>query len=104
MKERRKALLRDANAPNSGLTQEAREYIKKHDGKKVPNKRNKDYTGEIDYEVHHKDPLATRSTMEGKADIDIAENMETISKADHRDTHKKCRTAYHKIKNAKRKQ
>jgi hypothetical protein len=86
MSERRKALLRDTNDPNSCLSQEARDFIKKTDGKKVPE----------GYEVAHKEPLYTEKTIEGKQRLDIADNMETLFKEIHRDSHKKCGYAFHK--------
>jgi hypothetical protein len=86
MSERRKALLRDADDPNSGLSQEARDFIKKTNGKRVPE----------NYEVAHKVPLYTEKTMDGKQKLDIADNMETILKKIHRDSHKKCGYTYHK--------
>lgn len=52
MAERRKALLRDAKDPNSGLTKEQREFILKHDGNRVPE----------GLEVSHERPLYTAST------------------------------------------
>ena len=99
MSERRKALLRDKDK----LDPKAKEYIEKHNGRKVPNKKyNKDYDGDIDYEVHHKDPLSLRDTPEGKANLDKAENMETIPREKHNDLHRRCRTAYHKVQEAKK--
>jgi hypothetical protein len=86
MSERRKALLRDANDPNSCLSQEARDFIKKTDGKKVPE----------GYEAAHKEPLYTEKTIEGKKKLDIVDNMETQLKKIHRDSHKKCGYVFHK--------
>ena len=95
--ERKKALERDANDPNSDLTPEARDYIKKHKGNKVPDKKsNKDYEGDVDYAVHHKKPLYTKDTIESKKGIDKARNMETIPKQNHVDTHRPCGGTYHK--------
>jgi hypothetical protein len=86
MSERRKALLRDANDPNSGLSPEARDFIKNNDGKKVPK----------GYEVAHKKPLYTKKTVEAKKELDKADNMETIPKKEHRDSHKTCGSTFHK--------
>ncbi len=94
--ERKKALERDANDPNSDLTPEARDYIKKHKGKKVPDKKyNEDYEGDVDYAVHHEKPLHTEKTIEGKKGKDVVGNMETIPKNDHIDTHRKCGDSFH---------
>lgn len=90
MSERKKALLRDAKDPNSGLDQKARDYINKHNGRKVPNSKNKDYDGDIDYEVDHKEPLYTGKTIEEKMMLDTEDNMQTISKSKHRELHKFC--------------
>jgi len=94
--ERKKALERDANDPNSNLTPEAKEYIKKHKGNKVPDKTyNQDYKGDVDYAVHHNEPLHTRGTIEDKKAIDKASNMEVIPKNDHVDTHRPCGDSFH---------
>jgi hypothetical protein len=85
MSERRKALLRDADDPNSGLSQEARDFIKKTDGKKVPE----------GYEVAHKKPLYTKKDIDGKKELDKADNMNTIPKKVHRDSHKTCGSTFH---------
>ena len=85
MAERRKALLRDANDPNSDLTPEAREFIKKNNGNKVPE----------GYEVSHEEPLYTRTTHEGKAELDTADNMKTQPKTTHRQRHMICGDQYH---------
>ncbi|NLW46136.1 MAG: DUF4280 domain-containing protein [Firmicutes bacterium] len=85
MSERRKALLRDADDPNSGLSQEARDFIKKTNGKKVPER----------YEVSHKKPLYTEKIIEKKKKLDVVDNMETIPKKAHRDTHITCGETYH---------
>ncbi|GGE45592.1 intein [Pedobacter psychrotolerans] len=86
MSERRKALLRDAADTNSGLSDKAREFIKKNDGNKVPK----------GHEVSHEKPLYTRRTSEGKRKLDKAENMKTQQKAAHRKRHKECGDQYHK--------
>lgn len=85
MAERRKALLRDAKDPNSGLTKEQREFILKHDGNRVPD----------GLEVSHERPLYTASTNEGKAALDVADNMKTMPKSEHRARHKTCGDQYH---------
>ena len=87
LQERRKALLRDANDPKSDLTKEAREYIKQHDGKKVP----------FNHEVSHEIPLYTQKTNQGKKALDVADNMKTQSKLAHRIRHKICGDQYHQF-------
>jgi hypothetical protein len=86
MSERRKALLRDANDPKSGLSQEARDFIKDNNGYKVPK----------GHEVSHEKPLYTAKTVEGKRELDKANNMKTMEKKAHRDRHKECGDQYHK--------
>lgn len=83
--ERRKALLRDAKDPNSGLTAEQREFILEHNGNRVP----------PGLEVSHEVPLYTARTPEGKSALDVAENMRTIPKTEHRIRHKVCGDQYH---------
>lgn len=83
--ERRKALKRDAEDSNSKLTKEQREYIKENDGNKVPK----------DCEVAHKEPLYTAKTVEDKRKLDVAENMETMQKSEHRASHKPCGVTFH---------
>jgi hypothetical protein len=83
--ERRKALKRDAKDPNSKLTKEQRDYIKEHDGNKVPK----------DCEVSHDTPLYTEKTIEGKKSLDTADNMTTMPKNEHRDLHKTCGASFH---------
>jgi len=85
IKERKKALLRDADDPNSGLSPEAREEIKLTKGNKVPD----------GYEVSHEEPLYTRTTHEGKTELDKADNMKTQKKETHRARHEKCGDQYH---------
>ena len=87
MSERQKALLRDADDPHADLSDEAREFIKENNGKKVPE----------NYEVSHEEPLYTRSTHEAKAEIDVAENMKTQPKDVHRARHKICGDQYHQF-------
>jgi len=85
--ERKKALLRDANDPNSDLTPEAREFIKKHNGEKVPE----------GYEVSHEIPLYVEPTKAGKKELDVSDNMLTQPKDKHRARHKKCGDQYHEF-------
>lgn len=85
MAERKKALLRDAADPNSGLSKSARDQIKKSKGNKVPR----------GHEVSHEKPLYTRRTPAGKRKLDKADNMKTQRKADHRKRHKECGDQYH---------
>lgn len=87
MAERRKALNRDALDPNADLSDEARDFIKKNDGKNVPE----------GYEVSHEEPLYTRRTPEGKKEIDVADNMKTQPKDVHRARHKICGDQYHEF-------
>lgn len=91
--ERRKALLQDADDPNSPLDQEARDYIKKHGGRKVPE----------GYEVAHEKPLELGKTVEEKRALDKAENMTTMQKPDHRALHKTCGSTYHMVREFKNK-
>ena len=90
MSERRKALLRDANNPNSGLSNRARKTILDSKGNKVPK----------GYEVSHEKPLYTRTTNEGKAKLDKVSNMKTQRKSEHRLRHKACGDQYHKFGSA----
>ncbi|MET4083232.1 hypothetical protein ABIB40_003201 [Pedobacter sp. UYP30] len=92
MSERKKALLRDEGDPNSRLSDDARQFIKDTKGKNVPE----------GYEVHHKKPLAMSATLEGKANLDKAGNMETIPKSEHTDLHVRCGDAFHLIKESKK--
>ncbi len=85
MAERRKALLRDAEDINSGLSDKARDFIKANDGKKVPK----------GFEVSHEKPLYTRRSAEGKRKLDRAENMKTQRRSEHRKRHKVCGDQYH---------
>jgi hypothetical protein len=86
MAERRKALLRDSEDPNSDLTDEAREHIIKSNGNKVPS----------GYEVSHETPLYTQETLEGKKALDTSQNMKTQKKSIHRARHKFCGDQFHK--------
>jgi hypothetical protein len=85
MAERKKALLRDAKDPNSDLSPEARAEILKTNGNKVPD----------GYEVSHEEPLYTRTTDAGKAELDVADNMKTQPEPTHRARHRVCGDQYH---------
>lgn len=85
MSQRRKALLRDADDPNSGLSQKQRDYIKATNGNNVP----------PGMEVSHETPLYTAKTVEGKRALDVSDNMKTQNKAEHRARHKVCGDQYH---------
>ena len=89
--ERRKALKRDADDPNSKLSKEQRDYIKEHDGNRVPE----------GMEVSHDKPLELGNTVEEKRALDKAENMTTMQKPDHRALHKTCGDTYHMVKEIK---
>ena len=80
-------MLRDADDPNSGLSQEARDYIKENKGKRVPE----------GYEVSHETPLYTKKTIEGKKELDKADNMKTQEKEIHRNRHRECGDQFHKF-------
>ena len=90
MSERKKALLRDAADPNSGLSKKAREQIEKAKGNKVPG----------GHEVSHEIPLYTAKTPAGKRSLDKAGNMKTQQKATHRKRHKKCGDQFHEYGSA----
>lgn len=83
--ERKKALLRDAKDPNSGLSPRARKQILDSNGNNVPK----------GHEVSHDPPLYTGKTKQEKAALDKAENMKTMQKAKHRKQHRKCGSQYH---------
>jgi hypothetical protein len=76
--------LRDADDPNSGLSDRARKFIKKHDGKKVPK----------GHEVSHEEPLYTKPVQD-RGELDVADNMKTQRKSEHRQRHKACGDQYH---------
>jgi|GEM_PF-4383687 hypothetical protein len=82
--ERRKALLRDADDPNSGLSDRARKFIKKHNGNLVPS----------GYEVSHEVPLYTKSKGE-RCKLDVADNLKTQRRSEHRKRHRPCGQQYH---------
>lgn len=77
MSERKKALLRDMDDPNSNLSAQARQFIRDTKGNRVP----------PGYRVHHKQPLYTKKTHEGKKKLDVAKNMETVTVKEHNKTH-----------------
>lgn len=83
--ERKKALKRDAEDPNSGLSDEARDFIRKTKGDKVPE----------GYEVSHEKPLYTEKTPKEKRKIDKEWNLKTQEKSTHRGRHKVCGDQYH---------
>lgn len=85
MSERRKALLRDADDPKSGLTQEQRDFIKRTNGNNVP----------PGMEVSHEEPLYTGKTVEGKDALDVPNNMKTMPADAHRLRHQLCGDQYH---------
>ena len=75
--ERKKALLRDADDPASGLTETQREFIKKKKGENVP----------PGTEVSHDPPLYT-VPAEQRSKLDKSDHMKTVPKDTHRDGHK----------------
>ena len=87
MEERRKALLRDAKDPKSGLSNRARRQILDSKGKRVPK----------GYEVSHEKPLYTGKTNDAKKKLDKMENMKTQQKSVHRNRHKLCGDQYHEF-------
>jgi len=86
MAERRKALLRDADDPASGLGDKAGDFIKRTKGKNVPK----------GYEVSHEKPLYKKPPGE-RCTLDKAENMKTQSKEVHRARHEICGDQYHEF-------
>lgn len=82
--ERRKALLRDAG-PQGDLPQNAKKFVKKHDGNNVP----------PGYEVSHEEPLYTEKDKSKRCKLDVAENMKTQKKKTHRERHKHCGDQFH---------
>ena len=82
--ERRKALLRDAKDPNSGLSPTARRFILNNDGNLVPR----------GYEVSHEEPLYTKKKGE-RCKIDKADNLRTQRRSEHRKRHRPCGQQYH---------
>ena len=90
MTARREALLRDAQDPKSGLSTQARAFIIRTDGYRVPR----------GYEVSHEVPLYTkpRST---RCTLDEASNMKTQQRWAHRRRHKKCGNQFHRYRRSK---
>jgi hypothetical protein len=82
--ERKKALLRDADDPNADLSDEARALIKKNGGASVP----------PGYEVSHEEPLYTKPKEE-RCELDVADNMKTQPKPEHKARHKRSGDQYH---------
>lgn len=82
--ERKKALLRDADDPDSGLSDTARAFIKKHKGDRVPS----------GHEVSHEEPLYTKPKSD-RCELDTEDNMKTQRKSDHRKRHRRCGDQYH---------
>jgi hypothetical protein len=82
--ERKKALLRDAKDPNSGLSDRARKKILATNGNNVP-------TG---HQVSHEEPLYTLDKSE-RCTLDNADNMKTQHKSVHKKRHQKCGDQYH---------
>ena len=84
-KSRKETLLRDAENPDSDLTDEARDFIRKTNGEKVPES----------YEVSHEKPLYTAPNNAGKAELDVPDNMKTVPEEVHRARHQICGEQYH---------
>lgn len=84
---RREALLRDAEDPDSELSERARAFIRRTRGARVP----------PGYEVSHETPLYTKARGE-RCTLDRAENMKTQSRAVHRRRHQKCGDQYHRFR------
>ncbi len=91
MAERKKALLRDADDPNSALGPADRQFIKDHGGERVP----------PGHEVSHEEPLYTVPPSQ-RAELDVAPNMNTIPKGEHRRRHQACGDQYHQFGPPKR--
>lgn len=84
--ERKKALLRDAEDPNSGLSQRARDFIIATGGELTPR----------GHEVSHEEPLYTKPRGE-RCKLDKADNLKTQQRAKHRARHRRCGQQYHKF-------
>ena len=82
--ERKKALLRDAGDPKSGLSQRARDFIIANGGDLVP----------YGHEVSHEEPLYTKPKGE-RCKIDKAGNLKTQRRSAHRSRHRPCGQQYH---------
>ena len=90
--ERKKALKRDANDPNSDMDDDAREFVKEHGGDLVP----------PGYEVSHEEPLYT-VPHEERCELDKEDNMKTQPKGKHRARHKRSGQQYHDFPRPKKK-
>lgn len=80
-------MLRDAEDPDSELSERARAFIRRTRGARVP----------PGYEVSHETPLYTKARGE-RCTLDRAENMKTQSRAVHRRRHQKCGDQYHRFR------
>ena len=81
---RREALLRDAEDPESELSDRARAFIRRTGGYLVP----------PGYEVSHEKPLYTKPRAE-RCKLDEPSNMKTQPRAVHRKRHEKCGDQFH---------
>jgi Domain of unknown function (DUF4150) len=82
--ERRKALLRDAEDVDADLDEDARQFIRDHNGDNVP----------PEHEVSHEEPLYTKPKGE-RCKLDKADNMKTQPTAEHRQRHRSCGDQFH---------
>jgi hypothetical protein len=82
--ERRTALLRDADDPESELSENARKFINKTNGENVP----------PGYQVSHEVPLYTVPKSD-RCELDVADNLKTQPKKKHRARHRRCGQQYH---------
>jgi hypothetical protein len=87
--ERRKALLRDAKDPASGLSNRARQFILRTGGNYVP----------YGHEVSHEVPLATLPKAErcklDKSDLGGEPQLRTRRRSEHRARHRTCSAPKH---------
>ena len=81
---RREALLRDAEDPESELSDRARAFIRRTGGYRVP----------PGWEVSHEKPLYTEARSE-RCKLDEPSNMKTQPRAVHRKRHEKCGDQFH---------
>ncbi len=86
MSARRVALLRDAHDPRSGLSPDARAFIIRTGGHRVP----------PGYEVSHEKPLYTEPRG-NRCTLDEPDNMKTQPRWVHRKRHKKCGDQFHEF-------
>ena len=82
--ERKKALLRDAKSPKSGLSKAARAFIVKSGGDLVP----------PGHEVSHEKPLYTKKKSE-RCKLDKASNLKTQTRSAHRARHRTSGQQFH---------